>query len=163
MGFLSPLLKILKGNPLRDHNVRQHTEEELRTIRAGEIFSNFLELQSIALKASGQKANPNDNLFKVRYLHFLMGAIDNLSDIFKDEKIASDFFHSCSCEIASNLFDKNLVAQVVGAYGRFPESPGYLAGKVGWMTMQTYLEGMTQNDTNKMRSTYKALHSIVFP
>lgn len=101
-------------------------------------FKNFREVQELAVKFSKNKIHFRDERSKMKYFHFMMGAIDYLSRLIQNEHRAEIWFITAPIMMQNGeafVLDSNLIK----SYGQSDEEL-YKAGQLGWEAMDSYLK-----------------------
>lgn len=99
----------------------------------------FLHAQELLLVRGRQKPAFANDREKLRYLHFVLGAIDQLSRTVKDEERSELWAMTTSMARAVLLFPAEEAMRYVYSYGQTGDLELRTAGEKGWKAMHTYI------------------------
>jgi len=98
----------------------------------------FLDAQELVLTTGGMAPLFKSEKEKLRYLHFVFGAIDQLSRTIKDEGRSELWFWIASIVQELSLFPF-LGGKHYESYGQTGDLELHKAGERGWNAMRTYI------------------------
>lgn len=99
----------------------------------------FLQAQEMLLTMDETSLSFSNEGEKIRYLHFVLGAIDQLSRTIKDEQRQELWSTTTSLARAALLFGVDDAVKHLDSYGRSGDSELHKAGERGWQAMRTYI------------------------
>lgn len=99
----------------------------------------FMQSQELLLLLGGSKPSFASEREKLRYMHFVFGAIDQLSRTIKNEERSELWSMTTSLARAALLFGVDDAMSHVEIYGRSGDSELHSAGERGWRAMHTYI------------------------
>lgn len=102
-------------------------------------FRLFLDAQELMLAMGGKKPSFANEREKLRYLHFVLGAIDQLSRTIKDEERSGLWSWTASTAQAILLFPALEATKHYVSYGRTGDPELHRAGERGWNAMRMYI------------------------
>lgn len=115
-----------------------HSEFEEKNTHLG----LFLQAQEMLLNMGGTKPSFRNEAEKLRYLHFVLGAVDQLSRTIKDEERSEFWGMTTSLARAALLFGVDGVDDAIRhleSYGQTGDPELHKAGERGWQAMRTYI------------------------
>ena len=105
-------------------------------------MKNFRMTQEL-LVSGGMDTIPFSNeKAKMKYLHFMVGAIDQLSRTISDDKRSEEWFYLQSLAIGVGIFQPEVMEKHISSYGR-PDGEFYDIGQKGWEAMRIYIMSST--------------------
>ena len=99
----------------------------------------FLQAQEMLLAVGGTSPSFVNEREKLRYLHFVLGAIDQLSRTINDEQRQELWSTTTSVARAALLFGVEDAIKHLDSYGRSGDPELHRAGERGWQAMRTYI------------------------
>lgn len=99
----------------------------------------FLRAQEFLLTMGEARLSFANEREKLRYFHFVLGAIDQLSRRIKDERRAELWGMTTYMARAAVLFGAQDAVRHLESYGRSGDDELHKAGERGWMAMRTYI------------------------
>jgi hypothetical protein len=99
----------------------------------------FLHTQELLLSIGSNTPTFVNEREKLRYLHFVFGAIDQLSRTIEDEERAELWAMTTSMARAVLLFGLDDAMEHLKSYGRTGDAELHEAGGRGWQAMHTYI------------------------
>lgn len=99
----------------------------------------FLQAQEMLLNMGGTKLSFRDEAEKLRYLHFVLGAVDQLSRTIKDEERRELWGMTTSLARIMLLFGVDDAMRHFESYSQTGDLELHKAGERGWQAMRTYI------------------------
>ena len=103
------------------------------------LLESFLTVQEMLLRGGESKVSFADEKEKTRYIHFVFGAIDQLSRTIKDEKRSELWGMTTSIGRATVLFGIDEALDHVESFGRTGDDSIEAATKSGWTAMRNFI------------------------
>jgi len=101
-------------------------------------FESFKLAQQLLVSGGKDSIDFKDEKAKLKYLHFMVGAIDQLSRTINDSERSEQWFYLQSLAVGANLYSPNDLEQHISSYGN-PNSDLYEIGQKGWEAMNIYI------------------------
>lgn len=122
----------------KENNFSNTTDEEFD--EKNYHFNNFKLAQQMLVSDGKGGVAFQDEKAKLKYLHFMVGAIDQLSRTINDSERSEQWFYLQSLAIGANnnLYSPSELEQHISGYGN-PNSDLYEIGQKGWEAMNTYI------------------------
>ncbi|MCB5185006.1 hypothetical protein LG201_07295 [Methylobacillus gramineus] len=169
MGFISTLTKVFKGHePYEDSSNQNSSSLNKKMMESGlKILDIFMAQQEAPLSLYSSELRFEDELQRLRYLNFYLGAADRIATgLFKTPQEADTFFLVATFPRASQLYGSKNALLWVQAYGKNkPGTAEHEAGRAGWETVETFSEIMNTNTpqaaVNELRPIAYKLYDVV--
>jgi uncharacterized membrane protein len=124
-------------------------------------FENFKLAQQLLVSGRQNDIYFKNEKAKLKYLHFMMGAIDQLSRTISDPKRSELWFHLQSLAVGANLYSPDELERHLSNYGN-PNSDMYEIGQKGWEAMNTYiLSAVGKKSSEEFQISSLALSKIL--
>ncbi len=111
-------------------------------------FENFKLAQQLLVSGGKENIDFKDEKAKLKYLHFMVGAIDQLSRTINDSERSEQWFYLQSLAVGANLYLPSELEQHISSYGN-PNSDLYEIGQKGWEAMNTYILSSVGEKSNE--------------
>ena len=122
----------------------------------------FLDAQKLILTAGGMAPSFSSEREKLRYFHFVLGAVDQLSRTIKDEERSELWSYTASIAQAILLFPALEGTKHYMSYGQTGDPELHKAGERGWNAMRTYiLNAIGKASENDFRKSCTELFYVV--
>ena len=111
-------------------------------------FENFKLAQQLLVSGGKENIDFKDEKAKLKYLHFMVGAIDQLSRTINDSERSEQWFYLQSLAVGANLYQPSELEQHISSYGN-SSSDLYEVGQKGWEAMNTYILSSVGEKSNE--------------
>lgn len=128
------------------------------------ILDNFLFIQELPVLRNN-KLSFNCGLEKIRYLYFVLGAINALSNTIRDTNSNELYWHTTSIARATILYGVDDAIEIMSEYGTQTNQALLEASKRGYYAMQDFInhisdKSSSETATRSSMEMYKVVRNI---
>ena len=158
-GILYFLILTIQKIFTKKRNEPESTDEEFD--EKNNHFENFKLAQQLLVSGGKSNIDFKDEKAKLKYFHFMVGAIDQLSRTINDSNRSEQWFYIQSLAIGANLYPPNEIEEHISSYGN-PNSDLYEIGQKGWESMNTYiLSSIGEKTSEEFKISSLALSKVL--